>query len=159
MSRRPAPLEQRAGRGNPGHRPLPKNAPTRVPGEPMQPPEISEGAKVMWPYYCTILAQRGQLARDSGPSLLLLCETAAEVRALREDVDKKGRFRTVKTKSGDRMERIRPAYRSLMDASRRLVALLIEFGLTDASRGKVDSGPAPPADDKPADDAEAYGLN
>ena len=159
MPRRPTPLEQRAAKGNPRNRPMPK-APERIAGAPQMPATLSKAARKLWPYYCGLLRRRGQLAVDSAPALALLCETSAEVQELRDDIDAKGRFQTVTTTSGDSMERIRPTYRALMDASRRQLALLTEFGLTDASRGKVDTGvPNPTVDPEGEDEAAAYGLN
>ena len=160
MSRRAQPIEVRKAKGNPQRRPLP-DAPPRVAGAPPIPPGLSKAARAQWAYYCRLLARRGQLSVDTGPSLRLLSETTAEVLALRDEIERGGKFQTVTTKSGDRMERIRPAYRALMDASRRELALLTEFGLTDASRGKVTTGTAPNPVEPPKgeDPAEKYGLN
>lgn len=65
-----------------------------------------------------------------------LAETYAEVLTLQEDIKREGRFYTADTKFGE-MIRPHPAVAMYSDASKRLHALLVEFGLTPSSRSKV----------------------
>jgi P27 family predicted phage terminase small subunit len=164
--RRPKPLEQRIGEGNPGKRPLP-DAPERVAGEPVMPAHYKGHAQDCWHYYAEILRQRGQLSMESRLSFEGLCECYAEWRELHDDVRKNGRVQRVRTVASARtkdadgsdeseyLERQRPQVSMLADADRRLKAWLVEFGLTDASRGKVSAKEK----SKTEDDLSEYGLN
>jgi P27 family predicted phage terminase small subunit len=142
---------------------VPDKVPPRVAGDVQMPDTLSPDAHRYWRDYCRVLAARGQLSVDSIPALVELCEVEAELRALHDDVRVNGRFQRVKTKVGTEedgdaayMERARPAYRAIGDAQRRKVALLNEFGLTDASRSKVNTSGTP---DDTTDPAAEFGIN
>lgn len=163
--RRPEPLEKRAGKGNPGKRPLPKSAPERVTGEPVPPMWMDGHALVFWRKTAGVLAKRGQWSSDSEPSFTALCLCWGEWLELAEDIRSNGRFQRVRTKAGAEaedsdegafMERVRPAVAAFQDADRRLKGWLTEFGLTDASRGKV-TGTPPEGDGDEV--LKRYGLN
>lgn len=164
MSRRPDPLETRITKGNPGRRPLPDAPPERVDTEP-QPPDWMDGhALWFWKRTSGLLFLRGQLTADGEASLVALCQCYAEWMELNEDLRVNGRFQKVKTKAGagddddeaSYMERARPALSAFQDCDRRLKGWLIEFGLTDASRGKVSGKASAPDGDDPL---AKYGLN
>ena len=108
-------------------------------GIPAPPEHLSEGARAAWGRFSSILDGMGVLTEADPAALEQLCETYAEVVALRADIAANGRFQTVLTKSGDQMERLRPAYSALMDADRRLKGWLVEFGKTPAARAKVEA--------------------
>ena len=164
--RPPKPLEVKEGMGNPGKRPM-KTAPARVSGVPDMPSTFKGAAKTYWEWVVDLLGQRGQLTLDSRASLVALCECYAEREKLRKHLERKGHFQNVKTTAGDTVEKLRPAVPAFQDADRRYRAWLVEFGLTDASRGKVQVNPArAPGAGKPAakpakdaDPAAAYDLN
>jgi P27 family predicted phage terminase small subunit len=154
MSRRPDPIEKRVGKGNTQRRPLPANAPARVPGTPAPPDWLQGHALTCWRKTAALLAARGQLSADSEISLLALCTTFDEWVTLAQDLRDHGRFQRVKTKAGagakgkaSYMERTRPAVAMFADCDRRLKGWLVEFGLTDASRGKVSGMPPEDGDD------------
>lgn len=162
--RRPQPIEKRAAKGNPTRRPMPPAPPARVTGEIDAPVELQGIALDCWHRLSQVLAARGQLSLDSYWSLIALCECFAEWEELRRDLRANGRTQKVKIKGAAKsrskasvMERQRPQVAMFQDADRRLKGWLIEFGLTDASRGKVGGG-EPPAG-KPNDPLAAYGLN
>lgn len=162
MSRRPDPLEKRIAKGNTQRRPLPKDAPERVAGIPEAPQWLAGHALVCWRKTADLLQRRGQLSADSELSLLALCTVYAEWMELAEDIRENGRFQRVKTKAGTEddgqaayMERQRPAVAAFQDADRRLRAWLVEFGLTDAARGKVATTPP----ENPDEVLSRYGLN
>ena len=100
--------------------------------------------------FSPVLSGMGALTEADPAALEQLCETYAEVVALRADIAANGRFQTVLTKSGDQMERLRPAYSALMDADRRLKGWLVEFGKTPAARAKVEADGSQQEED-PAD--------
>lgn len=108
---------------------------------------------------------RGQLTPDGEISLIALCQCYAEWVELAQDIAANGRFQLVLTKAGKEdpdgegsyMERLRPAVSAFQDCDRRLKGWLIEFGLTDASRGKVSAADSGKGE---GDDPLArYGLN
>jgi P27 family predicted phage terminase small subunit len=145
MSRRPEPLEKRIGKGNTSGRPLPENPPDRVLDAPTPPVWLTGHALDCWERVGELLVKRGQWTADSEVALAALCNTFAEWVELSEDLRTNGRFQRVRIKSakpgsrdkGSYMERVRPAVAAFQDADRRLKGWLVEFGLTDASRGKV----------------------
>lgn len=166
MPRRPEPLEKRIGKGNTSHRPLPKSPPARVNTAPTMPAWFGELERQCWERTSHLLFARGQLSADSEASLIALCQCYAEWTELARDIKDNGRWQRVLTVAAQRgkedgeagyMERVRPAVAAFQDADRRLRAWLIEFGLTDASRGKVTGAPEDP--DGADDPLARYGLN
>ena len=103
-----------------------------------------------------ILAARGQLSMESGPSLIALCQCYGEWVHLARDIRKNGRSFMTYSVTGDEVEKGRPQVGMLADADRRFKAWLSEFGLTDASRGKV---PASPPGEDGDDPLKSYGLH
>jgi P27 family predicted phage terminase small subunit len=138
---RPKPVEVKQGMGNPGKRSM-KTAPARVSGIPDMPSSFKGDAKAYWTWVTDLLLKRGQLTQDSTPSLVALCQVFSEREKLWKHLQKKGHFQTITTTAGDRVEKLRPAVPAFADADRRYRAWLAEFGLTDASRGKVHTDPA-----------------
>ena len=169
MPRRPKPLEVKEGQGTLRRCRVAKTAPARVPGALTAPADFTGHALTCWEEMTQLLSMRGQLTLDSRPSLERLCRTYEECRELEAVIAKQGRFQIVKTQSGSRMRRAHPALALLADADRRYKGWLMEFGLTDASRSKVQVDPvnAPGAkrsDERkpaapPANPAAKYGLN
>ena len=147
--RRPKPTHLRLASRNAAKRPLNTREPKPKIAVPGVPRHVSAPAKAAWRRFAPLLESTGVLTEADGAALEQLCETYAEVVALRADLAKKGRFQTVLTKSGDGMERLRPAYSALMDADRRLRAWMVEFGKTPSARSKVHVD-ASAADDDPA---------
>ena len=161
--RKAEPIDTKQAKGLARTGRVPEKVPPRVAGDVQMPDTLSPDAHRYWVDYCRVLSGRGQLSVDSIPALVELCEVEAELHALREDVRVNGRFQRVKTKVGTEedgdaayMERARPAYRAIGDAQRRKVALLNEFGLTDASRSKVDTSSG---ETDPDDPGAQYGIN
>jgi P27 family predicted phage terminase small subunit len=164
--RRPEPIEKRAAKGNPQRRPMPDSVPPRVESVPKAPVWLKGHGKTCWTRVSGLLFMRGQLSADSELSLVALCQCYAEWVELAEDIRANGRFQKVMTKAGASseegvdagyMERVRPAVAAFQDCDRRLKGWLIEFGLTDASRGKVTGTPPPGGSDQ-TDPLERYGL-
>jgi P27 family predicted phage terminase small subunit len=164
MANRPKPREVKAAKGTLRANREPKAVPTRVAGIPNPPSTLSAEARTCWQRVTKLLAKRGQLSADSYWQLVAFCECWAEWMVLQADIREHGRTQKVKTKAGSEedgeagyMERQRPQVAMLQDADRRLKGWLIEFGLTDASRGKVSA--TPPDDGEETDPLAAYGLN
>jgi P27 family predicted phage terminase small subunit len=164
--RRPKPPEVKEGMGNPGKREMP-TPPPRVSGVPKAPASLKGDALSCWRRVTDLLMKRHQLTQDSLESLACLAETYGERAKLRRALERKGWVMKVKTTAGEIVEKARPEVAMYQDADRRFRAWLIEFGLTDASRGKVNAiapraphptGEQPPADEE-HDPAARYGLN
>jgi P27 family predicted phage terminase small subunit len=151
--RRPKPTHLRLVTGNAGKRPINKAEPTLSRSIPSPPEHLSPSARVAWGRFSAMLDRIGVLTEADAAALEQVSETYAEIVELRADIAANGRFQTVITKSGDQMERMRPAYSALMDADRRLKAWLVEFGVTPAARSKVKVNGA---DEKQEDPAASY---
>jgi P27 family predicted phage terminase small subunit len=139
MARRSLPLEVKQGKGTARKEREARTPPARVQGIVSPPKGMKGHALTCWKQTCELLKKRFQLTLDSRPSLICLCETYAEREELKETLETEGRFQMVTTGSGDAMKRAHPAVAAFQDADRRLKGWLIEFGLTDASRGKVNA--------------------
>lgn len=164
--RRPKPPEVREAMGNPGKREMP-TPPPRVAGRVEPPSSMKGDALICWKALADLLTKRAQLTLDSRPSLVCLCETYAERERHKKVLAKRGWVMKQTTTTGATVEKPRPEVSMFQDADRRYRAWLIEFGLTDASRGKVNAlAVRPPAHEgqgKPAPAVEApgsrFGLN
>ena len=151
-----APLEQALARGTEGAEKRAATAPRRVEGAPVPPTWLDADALDCWIRVSQLLFARGQLSLESGPSLTALCQCYSEWVSLARLIAEKGR--TYDTVSGeDIIIRARPEVAMFADADRRFKGWLNEFGLSDATRGKVVGAPAVAGAD-PADPLAAYGL-
>lgn len=75
---------------------------------------------------------------SDGPALDMLSEAQAEYHEARAVLARDGQSYECVTAAGARMRRARPEQAIAADAMRRAVHLLQEFGLTPASRSKVE---------------------
>jgi P27 family predicted phage terminase small subunit len=151
--RKPIPTALKLLRGNPGKRKLPKREPQPKRVIPSPPGHLSARAMLAWGSLSAQLDRSRVLTELDGLALEQLVENYAEILELRADVAANGRFQTVETKSGDKMERMRPAANLLADAERRFRAMMAEFGLTPSSRTRVT---ATPDDASTSDPAASY---
>lgn len=149
---RPKPTALKLVTGNRGKRRLPKHEPKPKRIIPAAPVHLSDRAKVAWGSLSARLDQFGVLTAWDAEALEQLCENYAEILELREDIRENGRFQEVRTKSGDVMERCRPAATLLADAERRFRGMMVEFGLTPSARARVHGNQS----DDNSDPAEAY---
>lgn len=95
-------------------------------------------------YWDTISAQvHGMyvLTELDGHALALLCSAMAEYRAAPAVILTDGPTYECLTKSGDRMRRQRPEVAIAQDAWRRAKMMLEQFGLTPATRPRVEAAP------------------
>lgn len=150
--RKPKPTRLKLVTGNPGKRPLNKREPKPKRCIPSPPAHLSPAALVVWGSLSARLDRLGLMTDHDAEALEQLCENYVELVELRKDVAAKGRYQTVATKSGDVMERTRPAAAQLADAERRFASKMAEFGMTPSSRSRIEL----PDDDGNTDPAEAY---
>ena len=169
--RKPEPIDNKRSKGTARDCRLPNKMPGRVAGAVKMPDRLSPGARPFWAYYCKVLGDRGQLSVDSVPALEELCETEAAIGEVRATLREHGRYHRVKTYGSSRskptseaddednfdvMWREHPAAKAEIALTRLKASLLTEFGLTDASRSKVDvTGDA----EETTDPGAQYGIN
>lgn len=119
------------------------------------PKGLSREAAALWPAVVKSLMDMQVLTVADGPALSRLCETYSEIIAAQREIAKPkskggGRFQSVKTMGGDTMVRIHPAVAALQDADRRFRQWAAEFGLTPASRTRIQVNGQPKPDQSPA---------
>ncbi len=114
-------------------------------------PGLSAEAKKKWPIVREVLQKLPVSTEADILAIQRLAETYAEVLELQEVIRKEGRFYSAETKFGE-MIRPHPAVAMYSDASKRLHALLTEFGLTPSSRSKVKG----PTDGEQKDPLEEF---
>jgi P27 family predicted phage terminase small subunit len=151
-----APLEKAIARGTQGAAKRSASAPPRVEGIPNPPAWLDPVALECWVSVCDLLFARGQLTQESAPSLAALCVCYSDWVDLAQDLRANGRTTTNWSPTGGAKTVARPEAVIFADTDRRFKAWLTEFGLTDASRGKVAGSPQEAAD--PTNPLGAYGL-
>ncbi|MCP1436569.1 P27 family predicted phage terminase small subunit [Erwinia persicina] len=82
----------------------------------------------------------GVLTQLDGKALELLIEAYTEYRRHCATLDTEGYTYRVETQTGDVMIKAHPAAAMKSDAWKRIRAMLSEFGMTPASRSKVNAG-------------------
>lgn len=108
---------------------------------------LDNRGKSMWLHVSYVLERRGQLSIESATSLEALCRCYSDWMDLAEAIRTHGYTYTTVNKRGERKIYARPEVSMHADADRRLRGWLCEFGLTDASRGRVAaSAPTPDVD-------------
>jgi P27 family predicted phage terminase small subunit len=107
------------------------------------PPDwLSARAKEYWQEIGDLLLGMKLVSYGDSAALMLLCDTLAEYVSLRVSIQKKGRVYENLTPGG-KVYRPNPEVAMAADAWRRAQRMLVEFGLTPASRGKVSALGAP----------------
>jgi P27 family predicted phage terminase small subunit len=124
----------RADRMNP-------NEPTPPSGTPKASPSLPLAIAVQRKRLVRVLGPMKVLTHADGPALELLALALAEVDVHGRVVLEQGGTYACTTEAGATMHRARPEYAMQADAMRRATALLKEFGLTPASRSKVEALP------------------
>ena len=164
MTRR-LPADLKAARGTLRQSREARQPPPRLHGVPKPPKHLQGAGLEFWKLVTKILASRHQLGLDSAPALTALCEVFKERADLAEILEKEGRLQWVTTTKDERIRKPHPAVAMFRDADARYRSWLGEFGLTDASRGKVDAvyiqpiAPKPKkAKGAPTKPGERYGL-
>lgn len=129
---RPRPTALKILRGNTGHRPLPKDEPKPEPGATM-PEGLSEDAQAHWPAVAKMLEEAGVLTTIDAMALGLFCETYAQWRFATDQVS----ARPIVKRKG--IPYRSPYFPLVKETQDRLLKIMIEFGMTPASRSKVSA--------------------
>jgi len=106
---------------------------------PLAPEWLSDEAKAYWQQIGAVLLSMKVVTVADGPAMMLLCDTLAEWAEAREFVRLNGMTYETETKMGDSMHRAYPQVAMASDAWRRSMSMLVQFGLTPASRSKVSA--------------------
>lgn len=152
------PTHLRLVRGNPSKRAINKNEPKPPSGAPPTPKHFDKQGKYWFKRMAEELDALGVMSQLDGRALELLVEAYTEYRHHCDTLEREGYTYAVYSEDdGDeRKEReirmIKPHPASMMkaDAWKRIRAMLAEFGMTPASRSKVNAM-APDAADPLAD--------
>lgn len=132
MANRPVPTALKLLRGNPGHRPINENEPKPDPGAEM-PDDLSPQAAEIWPQIAEQLQRANVLTQIDAPALALYCEAYARWKDANDKVVKLGAV--VRSPNGFPMQS--PYLPIANKAFEQMRRMLIEFGMTPASRSKV----------------------
>jgi P27 family predicted phage terminase small subunit len=99
---------------------------------------LSATAREYWDEIGGLLLQMKLISYGDTAALMLLTDALAEWCAVRKTITRKGRTQTVMGKFGSSIK-ARPEVAMEADLWRRASAMLTQFGLTPASRGKVSA--------------------
>lgn len=139
----PKPTATRMEEGNRGHRPPDPLEPRPVvpAALPDAPAHMSDGARALWTHFGAIVVGMKVLSTADLTVLEALCEAEAKRRELEADLAANGMFEVITTTAGDSVERARAQTTECKDVTKRVLELLREFGMTPASRPKVQMLP------------------
>lgn len=140
---------EKMGRGTLRRRREPLVPPKAILEPPVAPAWLNPVGKDYWRRLTEVLCARGQLTKEDMFSLEALCRSYEEWTRLREDIDKKGywcQVKTVRQLNGKTRARMYQSTRPVVNPSValfhqvdvRILNYLKEFGLTAASRSKID---------------------
>jgi P27 family predicted phage terminase small subunit len=129
---KPMPTAIKELRGNPGHRPLPKNEPRLPTAVPVCPADLAGGAKRAWTEICAALSALQVLTSAD----VFVVEVAAV------ELDRYRRARTEAAAEGEVLQGARGCYMNprlnvALSGLKRLMWALSECGLTPAARTRV----------------------
>ncbi|NCG55135.1 phage terminase small subunit P27 family [Serratia fonticola] len=152
------PTHLRLVRGNPSKRAINKNEPKPPTGVPPTPKHFDKQGKYWFKRMAEELDALGVMSQLDGRALELLVEAYTEYRHHCDTLDREGyTYAVYSEEDADegkereiRMIKPHPAAMMKADAWKRIRAMLAEFGMTPASRSKVNAT-APDAAD-PLDD-------
>ena len=121
-------------------------------GRPSAPSRLSAVGREMWGYVVKLTDDAGVLTELDALAVEQLVEAYSDWREARDIVDAEGTHYETENANGGKMIRAHPAVAMRSDAARRFQSLMAEFGLTPASRSKVNTK----GDDGKEDPAAAY---
>ncbi|MBC3378484.1 phage terminase small subunit P27 family [Serratia fonticola] len=141
------PTHLRLVRGNPSKRAINKNEPKPPSGVPPTPKHFDKQGKYWFKRMAEELDAIGVMSQLDGRALELLVEAYTEYRHHCDTLDREGYTYAVYSEDdGDerkyreiRMIKPHPAAMMKADAWKRIRAMLAEFGMTPASRSKVNA--------------------
>ena len=124
-----------------------KSEPVRTGKLPQKPRDLSPIASKAWDDVVDILTEMRVLDRADGTTVELLCQARADWMEARAAIERDGAYYTGPTG----VMRAHPLLGARSDASKRMLTLLAELGMTPASRSKVSAAPTDEQDDPAAE--------
>jgi P27 family predicted phage terminase small subunit len=118
-----------------------KREPQHPVGDPRPPAWLGAEARAFWDELVPVLVGAGVMTTADRHALALTCSALAEHRAAMAVLDAGGSTYEAASTSGAVLHRERPEVRTAADAWRRAMRGLCEFGLSPASRGRIDVEP------------------
>lgn len=151
----PKPTVIRLAEGVPGHhRPIYKNEPKPLRRKPTMPAHLVDPVAIKtWRKYVPILFRLGLLTESDGEALAAYCQAVASLAAASQAVQEEGRMKLtapkvfIDYKSGEKIEGaevVKPATIQLFKALALVNVLGQQFGLTPASRSRMEVQPPDP---------------
>jgi len=138
--RKPQPTAVKRARGNPGKRPLNEHEPAGEPGLPDPPAHLTpDGLEAWLAIGARVEAMRVVQVQDAH-ALELLAEAWSEYLEARRYLVANGLTYTSQTPTGT-IRRPNPEVAIASDAWKRLKAMLSDFGLTPATRSRLEVAP------------------
>ena len=115
-----------------------------------KPPEYIKGeARKLWLNLGPKLHECGLLTSADITAFSLLCEAYQIYKDARDIVEREGMVITVKDSKGITVQKVHPAYRIESQWQKNFLSMAIEFGLTPASRGRINVKPLTPEKENP----------
>lgn len=139
--RRSKPTVLKVLEGNPGKRQLNKNEPKPAPISPKIPKWLDADAKKMWRHLAPQLASLGLLTIVDGYSLAAACQSYSTWVRCEEYLQENGMTYTTIADSGCEYVYQRPEVAISNKALQAFKSFCTEFGLTPASRCRIDTKP------------------
>lgn len=103
--------------------------------KPEAPFHLSDYGKEEWDEMCDLIHEAGLLTKPDGRALAGYCESYANWRRACEELNKGGNKLIVK--GSDNRAMMNPYLRVVNESLKQMLAFLIQFGLTPASRSKI----------------------
>ncbi|WGM06852.1 phage terminase small subunit P27 family [Arsenophonus nasoniae] len=132
------PTHLRLIRGNPSKRAINKNEPKPEKGVPPTPKHFNKQERYWFKVLCERLDAIGVITAIDGMALELLVGAYVEWRKHRDVIDKEGETYKTTSTDGNVMIRPHPQVAMMADAWKRICRMQAEFGMTPASRSKVN---------------------
>jgi P27 family predicted phage terminase small subunit len=133
------PTHLRAVEGFPDKRPINKNEPMPTKGYHQAPAHFSEKAKAYYNEMCQELNRWGVITELDSRAAEMLIEAYVEYRELSDDIAVNGLNYWVEGTNGQNLLKANPSVAARASAWNRVRAMLTEFGMTPASRSKVNA--------------------
>ena len=138
MSRPKKPTNLKVLEGNPGKRPLPENEPKPAPKAPKRPSWLTGEGRKMWDRLAPKLEKVGLLTEVDGEAFAAACQSWKDYVDCQKVIKKHGRTYKYKNQGGFENETERPEVKAANKALEQFRSFCREFGLTPASRAKIE---------------------
>ena len=136
--------------GNKGKRPLNKKEPKALRKQPTKPKHLTPFASEFWDRIVSLLEETGVLAGVDEVAIERVAEIYSDIRIAQQSIRREGATYAAVTGSGETMIKGNPAVQQLRAADQQLKGYLTEFGLTPASRSRIEIA-APDGEEDKAD--------